>query len=136
MKTILITLPIMLVLLIACKKDDNLTSSVPLIGQWGGKGIQIVASDKEITFDFDCASGLINRKVMMNGNQLSERGTFTPLAGNRPITEDYPKPQNVLYEAKVTGNDINLDIKSEDGKTLIGSYTVSKNVSGRLFRCL
>lgn len=136
MRTILITLPIILVLLIACKKDDNLAISVPLIGQWGGKGIQITASDTEVTFDFDCASGLINRKVMVNSNQFSERGTFTPSAGNRPIIGDAPKPQNVFYEAKIAGNDINLDIKSEDGKTLIGSYTVSKNVSGRLFRCL
>ena len=130
------TLPIILVLLIACKKEDNLYVNVPLIGQWGGKGINIVASENDVTFDFDCATGIINRKVMIKSNQFSERGTFTLSAGNRPIIGDGPKPQNVQYEAKVSGNDINLDIKSEDGKTLIGTYTVAKNVSGKLFRCL
>ena len=136
MKTILTTLPIILLLLIACKKEDNLIANTPLIGEWGGKGIQVLASDSEVSFNFDCATGLINRKVMVNSNQFLERGTFTPSAGNRPITEDFPKPQNVQYEAKIAGNDINLDIKSEDGKTLIGTYTLTKNVTGKLFRCL
>lgn len=136
MRTIYMTLPIILVLLIACKKEDNLSLNVPLIGQWGGKGINIVASETEVTFDFDCATGVINRKVMIRSNQFSERGIFKLSAGSAPIIGDGPKPQNVQYEAKIAGNDINLDIKSEDGKTLIGSYTVTKDAFGKLFRCL
>jgi hypothetical protein len=136
MRTIYLTFPIILILLIACKKEDNLSLNVPLIGQWGGKGINIVASETDVTFDFDCATGIINRKVMVSSNQFSERGTFKLSVGNAPIIGDGPKPQNVQYEAKVNGNDINLDIMSEDGKTLIGTYTATKDTSGKLFRCL
>lgn len=137
MKTIYLSLSIVLMVLIACKRENISVESTPLLGQWGGRGIQVVASDTQVTFEFDCAAGVINRKVMINdNNQFSEKGTFTVVGGNRPITAEMPKPQNVQYEAKVSGNDISLDVKSEDGKTIIGSYTLSKDVYGKLFRCM
>ena len=137
MKTIYLSLSIVLMVLVACKSESLLVASTPLLGQWGGTGIQMVASETQVTFEFDCALGLINRKVMINdNNQFSEKGTFTVVGGNRPITEETPKAQNVQYQAKVLGNDISLDVKSEDGKTIIGSYTLSKDVYGKLFKCM
>lgn len=70
MKTINLTLFVIVGLLISCTKDTTLSpDTTPLIGKWGGQGISIMASDIQVTLDFDCASGIISKKVLMSNNK-------------------------------------------------------------------
>jgi hypothetical protein len=137
MKTINLTLFVILGLLISCTKDETLSPDTTLFtGKWGGQGISVVASDTQVTLDFDCASGTISKKVLMSNNQFSEKGTYTQFSGNVPINADPPQPKSVLYVGSLSANDLSLTIKSEDGKTVIGKYTITKGDAGKIVRCL
>jgi hypothetical protein len=137
MRNFLLTLFIILGLLISCTKDATLSpDTTPFTGKWGGQGISVIASDTQVTLDFDCASGIISKKVLMSNNQFSEKGTYTQFSGNVPINADPPLPKNVQYEGLLSVNNLSLTIKSEDGKTLIGKYTITKGDAGKIVRCL
>lgn len=72
----------------------------------------------------------------MSNNLFSEKGTYTQYAGNLPINTNPPEPKNVLYEGNLSGNNVSLIIKSEDGKTIISKYTLAKNAVGTIVRCM
>ena len=136
MKKINLALAVIFILLISCTKDENLSPDAPFSGKWGGQGITVLASDTQVDFEFDCATGIINKKVTMSNKVFSEKGTYTQFAGNLPINANPPEPKIVLYEGTLSGNTVSLVIKSEDGKTVISKYTLSKNASGILVRCM
>lgn len=134
MKTIQLFL-IVTVLLFSCAKSQTLSPDVPLLGNWGGRGIALVASDKEVNLNFDCGTGVIPQKVVLSNNKFSEKGTYTQEMGVLPVNYE-PKPKPVLYEATLASDTLTLVMKSEDGKTTMATYTVGKNVFGKLNRCL
>jgi hypothetical protein len=120
----------------ACKKIETTTASVPFMGKWGARGIIVNVTETKVTLNFDCAEGEINKKVVFKNNQFSETGTYTQFMGNMPIFNDGPKPKPVLYEGKLSGDSLNLTIKSEDGISVIGNYTIIRNYEGRIYQCL
>lgn len=136
MRKINLFLAVIFILLISCTKDENLSPDVPFSGKWGGQGITVLASDTQVDFEFDCALGTINKKVMISNNLFSEKGTYTQYAGNLPINANPPEPKIVVYEGNLSGNNVSLVIKSEDGKTIISKYTLTKNAAGNIVRCM
>lgn len=136
MRKINLFLVVTFILLISCKKDEDLSPDTTFSGKWGGQGISVLASDTQVDFQFDCATGMINKKVVMSNNLFSEKGTYTQYAGNLPIKANPAEPKNVLYEGTVSVNDVSIVIKSEDGKTIISKYNLSKNNAGTIVRCM
>ncbi len=134
MKTIQLFL-IATTLLFSCAKFQTLSPDVPLLGNWGGRGIALVASDKEVNINFDCGTGIIPKKVVLSSNKFSEKGTYTQEMGVIPVNYE-PKLKPVLYEATLANDTLTLVMKSEDGKTTMATYTVGKNVFGKINRCL
>lgn len=134
MKTIQLFL-IATALLFSCAKSQTLSPDVPLAGNWGGEGIVLVASEKDVIMTFDCGSGTIERKVIFSNNKFSEKGTYLQIFGNIPVNFD-AKPRPVLYEATLVSDTFNLTMKSEDGKTTLGTYSVKKGTSGKINRCM
>lgn len=134
MKTIQLLL-IVTALLFSCAKSQTLSPDVPLLGNWGGRGIALVASDKEVNLNFDCGTGIIPQKVVLSNNKFSVKGTYTQEMGVLPVNYE-PKPKPVLYEAILVSETLTLVMKSEDGKTTMATYTVGKNVFGKINRCL
>jgi hypothetical protein len=125
-----------IILLVSCTKDDNLIPDTLFTGRWGGQGISVLVSDTQVTLDFNCASGTISKKVMLSNNLFLERGTYTQNSGNMPINAILPEPQIVQYEGNLSGSNLSLVIKSEDGNTIIGEYMIVKNESGKIIRCM
>jgi hypothetical protein len=122
-------------LLFSCAKSQTLIPDVPLTGNWGGEGVALVASDTKTTLNFDCGSGEINKKVILVANKFSEKGTYLQIFGNIPVNYD-AKPQPVLYEATLADGTLTLTMKSEDGKTTMGTYTAKKGAFGKINRCM
>ena len=125
-----------IILLVSCTKDDNLIPNTLFIGSWGGQGISVSASDTQVTLNFNCASGTINKKVVLTNNLFSEEGTYTQFSGNVPVNANSPEPQIVHYEGNLSVNNLSLTIKSQDGNTIIGKYIIVKNESGKIIRCM
>ncbi len=136
MKNIHVILFAILMILVACTKDEAINPNIPLMGKWGGQGVEILATDTQINFSFDCASGVIEKNVVLVNNQFIERGTYTAFKGNNPINIEPPQPQNVQYQGNLASDVLTLSIKSDDGKTQIATYTISKNVVAKIVKCL
>ena len=126
---------IAMTLLLSCAKSQTMSPDVVLLGNWGGEGIALVATETQNTFNFNCGSGEINKKVVLSANKFSEKGTYLQIFGNVPVGYD-AKPQTVLYEAILSGDTLNLTMKSEDGKTVMGNYSVKKGAFGKINRCM
>jgi hypothetical protein len=122
-------------LLFSCAKSQTLSPDVPLTGNWGGEGVALVSSDTQTTLSFNCGSGEINKKVVLVANKFSEKGTYLQIFGNIPVNYD-AKPQPVLYEAVLANDILTITMKSEDGKTTMGTYTVKKGAFGKINRCM
>ena len=122
-------------LLFSCAKSQILSPDVPLLGNWGGEGVALVASDTQTIVNFNCGSGEINKKVILSANKFSEKGTYLQIFGNIPTNYD-AKPQPVLYEATLAGDTLTLIMKSDDGKTTLGTYSVKKGAFGKINRCM
>ncbi|MDZ7900708.1 MAG: hypothetical protein U5N85_22110 [Arcicella sp.] len=122
-------------LLFSCAKSQTLSPDVPLLGNWGGESIALVASDKDVTLNFDCGSGMVEKKVVLSNNKFSEKGTYLQIYGNVPVNYD-AKPRPVLYEATLTNDALTLTMKSEDGKEILGTYTAKKGAFGKINRCM
>lgn len=122
-------------LLFSCAKSQTLSPDVPLLGNWGGEGVALVASGTQTTLNFNCGSGEINKKVILSANKFSEKGTFLQIFGNIPVNFD-AKPQPVLYEATLADDTLTLTMKSEDGKITLGTYSVKKGAFGKINRCM
>ena len=130
MRNINLLLASIIILLVSCTKDNTLGPDTLFIGRWGGQGISVLATDTQVTLDFNCASGTISKRVMLSNNLFLEKGTYTQFTGNTPVNA------NVLYEGNLSINDLSLTIKSEDGKTIIGKYLIIKNDTGKVIRCM
>ncbi len=122
-------------LLFSCAKSQTVSPDVPLSGNWGGEDIALVSSDTKTTLTFNCGSGEINKKVILVSNKFSEKGTYLQIFGNIPANYD-AKPVPVLYEAVFAGDTLTLTMKSEDGKTTMGTYMVKKGAFGKINRCM
>lgn len=122
-------------ILFSCAKSQTLSPDVPLLGNWGGESIALVASDTQTTLNFDCGSGEISKKVILSANKFSEKGTYLQIFGNIPVNFD-AKPQPVLYEAVLSGDTLTLTMKSADGKTTMGTYVAKKGAFGKINRCM
>lgn len=122
-----------IILLVSC---TNLIPDTLFTGRWGGQGISVLVSDTQVTLDFNCASGTISKKVILSNNLFLEKGTYTQNSGNMPINAILPEPQIVQYEGNLSGSNLSLVIKSEDGNTIIGEYMIVKNESGKIIRCM
>ena len=136
MRNINFWLATIIILLLSCKKDNNSSLDTLFIGRWGGQGISVLASDTQVTLDFDCASGRISKKVILSNNLFSEKGIYTQFSGNIPVNANPPEPQIVQYEGNLSVNNLSLTIKSEDGKIVIGKYMIIKNETGKVIRCM
>lgn len=136
MRNINLLLASAIILLVSCTKDNTLGPDTLFIGRWGGQGISVLATDSQVTFDFNCASGTISKKVMLSNSLFLEKGTYTQFTGNTSVNANTPEPQIVQYEGNLSINDLSLTIKSEDGKTIIGKYLIVKNDTGKIIRCM
>ncbi len=136
MKKIHLIISAILVFLCACSKGENIGPITTLSGQWGGQGVEVLATETQVTFNFNCASGIINKKVTMSNYQFLEKGTYMPVTGNIPVNAEPKPPQNVQYEGKIVNDMLTLTIKSDDGKTIIATYTIAKGVVGDVVKCM
>ena len=105
-----------------------------LPGVWGGEHIRIEVTEGGATLEFDCAHGTVEGKINVDGaGRFSVAGTFYPEHGG-PVREgEGSNGQPVRLTGRVGGSLMNLTITR--GRTKIGTYTLTRDSSGRIFKC-
>ena len=102
-------------------------------GVWGGQHINVEVGEKSATIEYDCASGVIDGPLVVDGNgRFSLRGTHKRERGG-PIRSDDPgRSEPATYTGSINGNTMTLTLKLGDDEE---TFTLEKGKPGDLFKC-
>ena len=103
-------------------------------GVWGGQHINIEVGEKSATIEYDCANGVIDGPLVVDGNgKFSWRGTHRMERGGPIRADEKPKEYPATYTGSINGDTMTLTLKvsAADEET----FTLEKGKPGDLFKC-
>ena len=105
-----------------------------LTGPWGGPHVGLLLEGGIGTVQFDCAGGSIDSVLAASG-AFSATGTYRAGQGGPVRVGQIFTSQRATYSGSVTGDQMNLSVRLEDGSTL-GPFNLTRGATGQLTRCL
>ena len=105
--------------------------------QWGGDHIGLTVSANGGALEYDCARGTIDQSIVSStdGNFVVQ-GTHTPGHGG-PIREgEVLERHPAQYEGWTDGDTMKLSVTLTDTGQKLGSFTLGRDQSPHVFRCL
>lgn len=105
-----------------------------LTGQWGGPHVGLLLEGGIGTVEFDCAGGTIDTNLVASGT-FTAAGTYRAGQGGPVRVGQIFTSQRATYSGSVTGDQMSLSVRLEDGSTL-GPFTLARGAPGQLTRCL
>jgi hypothetical protein len=119
------------------KSKVNQPKTVPVPpGNWGAAGVNLVVAENGATIEYDCASGEITQKLMIDERGgFRVDGVYTRRYPGALRVKFLPKPQPARYEGKISGNKMTLRVTlTETGKAL-EEVVLERGKSARLHKC-
>jgi hypothetical protein len=108
-----------------------------LSGTWGGQHISMEVDGGSASIEYDCARGTIDGPLT-----LDTKGRFT-WRGNHyrehggPVRRDEPSnSQAAIYKGWIEGDTMTLTVSLENSDESLGTYTLKRGSSGRVFKCM
>jgi hypothetical protein len=126
-----------LVTLAACSDSTTGPSGTLIPGVWGGDHVTLTISDGSSDLEFDCAHGDIPGSLTPdNRGQFAAPGVFVRERGG-PIREgDPPDAHLATYAGTVTARTMQLTVRLTQTNELMGTFTLTQGVAGRVLKCL
>ncbi len=124
-----------LVLLAVCFviAEAGKMQSIPT-GNWGGQHINMKVGAKSATIEYDCASGVIQGPLVVDGDgNFNLRGTHRMQRGGPTRADETPNDHPATYTGSIKGNTMTLKLKIGDSED--ETFTLEKGKEGELFRC-
>ena len=119
--------------LISCASATDMQQRIPT-GAWGGDHIAIDVGEKSATIEYDCASGVIDGPLVVDGNgKFNWRGTHRMERGGPIRADEKPKEYPATYTGSVNGNTMTLTLKVSDLDE--ETFTLEKGKPGDLVKC-
>lgn len=105
-------------------------------GGWGGKHVRMDVSDGGALLEFDCAKGSITGPITLDAEgRFNAKGQFAR-EGFGPRDEgEMLKGVPALYVGAVTGESMSLTVNLAETGEQVGTYTLTRGSSGRLWKC-
>ena len=122
--------PVALLVLAACGNEPG-GSLVP--GSWGGSGAYLVAQGRTASFQFNCASGVVNNELALDGDgEFQWTGTYTRAnpAGGAP-----DGAHAATYAGVVQGHHMTLSVDVPDIPGMTGSFQLTLGSPPQLALC-
>ena len=112
------------------------TSSLPA-GTWGGQHISLDVTPAGARLEFDCAQGTIEQALTLDAhNAFDLPGTYTPEHGGPVRIDEQPNARPARYTGRIEGERLTLTITFADTQKPVGTYTLVRGQTARIFRCL
>jgi hypothetical protein len=122
-----------LLLLVSVIARTQKMQSIPT-GNWGGQHINMKVGAKSATIEYDCASGVIQGPLVVDGEgNFKLRGTHRMQRGGPTRADETPNDQPATYTGSIKGNMMTLNLKISDSDE--ETFTLEKGKEGELFRC-
>jgi hypothetical protein len=112
------------------KMDDS------IIGSWAGNHITMEVTQQGAKIEYDCASGTINKKIILDKNKRFDvSGTQVEEHGG-PIREsDAPNSYPVRFIGRIKGKRMTLVVKRKDNNKIIGTFSLLHGQESLLVKC-
>ncbi|HET9787615.1 MAG TPA: hypothetical protein VFP47_10800 [Pyrinomonadaceae bacterium] len=103
-------------------------------GVWGGQHINIEVGEKSARIEYDCANGVIEGPLFVDGNgNFKLRGSHKVERGGPIRAGDDTKGHPATYTGSIKGNTMTLTLKVGDGEA--ETFTLEKGKEGELVKC-
>jgi hypothetical protein len=131
------TLSVRTVLVLAVVAAACGTPSTPSMmptGVWGGDHIALTVEVTSAHVELDCAHG--NIPIRLPDAAFTVAGTFVREHGGPILVDETLDSRPALYVASMSGGVMTLTIRLGDSGELVGTFTLTRGSSGRVFKCL
>lgn len=103
-------------------------------GKWGGQHVRLEVSGKGAEFEFDCAHGKITGPLTLQNGRFATTGTFVRERG--PVRlDDSEHGQRVYFKGEVQGSRMTLIFSLAEDFSEAETFTLTRGVEARLFKC-
>ncbi|HEV2854819.1 MAG TPA: hypothetical protein VHC97_18640 [Thermoanaerobaculia bacterium] len=108
-----------------------------LTGNWGGPHISLEATAEGARIEYDCAEGTIDGPIVLDrAGRFETTGTHRAEHGG-PVREgEEPSSQPARYQGKVAGKTLKLTVTLDASGEEVGTFTLARGATPRLFKCL
>jgi len=103
-------------------------------GLWGGDHIALTVESTSAHVELDCAHGDI--PIRLPDAAFTVAGTFVREHGGPSGVGETPDSHPALFVATMSGGVMTLTIRLGDSGELVGTFTLTRGSSGRVFKCL
>jgi hypothetical protein len=128
---------VVLVALAGCSDAPSAPSPGRLVGVWGADHINLVVDEAKSHLEFDCAHGDVPTPLTVDAaGDLAAPGTFVREHGGPIRVDEIADSHPALYSGSLTANTLRLTVRLTDNNELIGTFTLTRGVTGRVLKCL
>jgi hypothetical protein len=123
--------------LTSCADSPTHPSGSVLSGVWGGDHVILTIADEGSRLEFDCAHGSVPGPLIPDRQgAFASPGLFVRERGG-PIREGDPLDSHkATYAGTVTAHRMQLTVRLTQTGELIGMFTLTEGVPGRVVKCL
>jgi len=123
------------VLVAACASATG-PDAVVTVGSWGGEHAVLTLDASGGSIEFDCAHGTLPAPIPLMHNSFDVAGDYVQEHGG-PVREgEQVVHRAARYQGSVDGMRMTLTVTLSDTGDRIGSFTLTRGTSGRVFKCL
>jgi hypothetical protein len=133
-RQILCCLAIVGTILAACNTNVD---SIDVIGPWGGPHLAMVLTATGGTLEYDCAAGTISNDWTVTPDGLfAATGQHMPGHGGPIRIDEDTVRRPARYQGTIRGRTMTLTVVLTDSATVLGVYSLTRGVTGSVFKCL
>ena len=125
----------LLIVLAACGTTTG-PDAVIMTGSWGGDHAVLDVTATSASIEFDCAHGTLPVPLTLNGGSFDVTGDYVQEHGGPIRSDETVDRQPARYTGTVRGNTMTLLVRLTATAQDLGTYTLTRGSSGRVFKCL
>lgn len=119
---------------IACMDPEM---PAPVLGEWGGQHLGLVAGVEGADLEFDCATGRTSAAITPDAaGRFSVPGFHFPEHGG-PIRDDEERVKlSARFDGTVRGDLLTISVSIPEWAMTLGPYTLLRGAPPHVFKCL
>jgi len=115
--------------------NSSSNQSSDIKGVWGGQHITMEVGEAGAEIEYDCAHGRITEKIVPDSKGKFRAKGVHVRERPGPVRLGQENEQAASYEASIDGDTMSLTVTLTQTDETIGTFTLTRGKSGRVFKC-